>query len=214
MQPESTPKSHGDAPLRSVLLPAFERLGFPILLFGIVFFFVTLLVTLVLTPDRFPVRIGDRVVRLIDLEQEQKKLLVEKVDLEGKRDSSIDTRAPVLHQLGVLRSRIVPVGTVLLAIDDVRLRFKTARVDPISLPQISVSPSSPSSASGVTIKIGGEVRDGGGKTMQTLASFVDGLRAIPSVLSVSEPEYAEKTDPDGTTVSPFSISLTLIHAAP
>ncbi len=188
-----------------MFLQTLERLGFSALIFGIVFFAATVAITLLLSPDRFPVRIGDRVVRLIDLEAEQKALLVEKVELEAGHDVSLDSRAPVLHQLSLLKPRITPVGTVLLAIDDVRVRFRTESVDPISLPRISVT-------SGTVITLGGEVRDSNGSTMRTLASFVDGLRAIPSVLSVSEPEYSEKKDAAGIGISPFSITLTLPHA--
>ena len=204
MHPESTPKSHEDAATKRAFLPAFERLALPALIFGLLFFMATFGITMLLTPDRFPVRIGDRVVRLIDLETEQRALLVEKVELETNHDVSLDSRAPVLRQLAMLKPRVTPVGAALLAIDDVRLRFRTPTVDPISLPRVFV-------ASGTVIRIGGEVRDMGGSTMRTLASFVDGLRTIPFVLSVSEPEYSERKDADGTTVSPFVITLTLPH---
>lgn len=190
-----------------VLLGVMERLGLPVFLFGFLFLILTTALTFVLTPDRFPVRIGDRVVRLIDLKDEQKKLLSEKANLTAKEIAVPDSRAPVLRQLALLKPRVTSVGTVLLAIDDVRLRFKTDTVDPVSLPQITVN------GSGTVITLGGVVKDSGASTMRTLASFVDGLRSIPSVLSVSEPEYTEKKDTDGVSLSPFSIVITLPHAA-
>ncbi|MSR67247.1 hypothetical protein EXS65_00245 [Candidatus Peribacteria bacterium] len=200
--------AHGDSTPSKVLLAAIERLSLPALLFGIVFFVTMIAVTIVLTPDRFPVRIGDRVVRLIDLEAEQEKLLLEKADLQAKHIDVVDAKTPALHLLGSLKPRNVSVGTVLLAIESVRTRFKTDSVDPISLPQISVS------GSGTVIKIAGEVRDIGGSTMRTLASFVDQLRAIPLVSSVSEPEYVERKETDdSTTVSPFSMTIILHDAS-
>lgn len=206
MKPVDTPPSNISP--ADALGTAIEKLALPVFLFGVVFLFATIVLTILLTPDRFPVRIGDRSVRLIDLEEEQRKLLLEKAELQSTRVSESDSKAPVLRQLLLLRKHVLPVGTVLLAIDTARARFKTDTVDPISLPQITVG------ASGSTIAMTGEVRDMAGSTIKTLAAYVDRLRAIPSVASVSEPEYVALKDADGTNVSPFSIILTLVHANP
>jgi hypothetical protein len=55
--------------------------------------------------------------------------------------------------------------------------------------------------------IGGEVRDPQGRSVQLLGSFVDGLRGIPLIQSVTEPEYRSDPVPSGGTVSPFTLSL-------
>ncbi len=204
---KSTETVQDDSTPGRVLLAAIERLSLPAFLFGVVFLCTMMIVTFILTPDRFPVRIGDRVVRLIDLEAEQGKLLLEKADLQAKEIDIVGTKTPALYLLASVRPKIVPVGTVLLAIEHVRTRFKTETVDPISFPQISVG------GSGTVIKVGGAVRDMGGSTMRTLASFVDQLRAIPMVESVSEPEYSERKDGDGTSISPFSLTIILQHAS-
>ncbi len=201
---------HMSAPQKTVrpsevLLPAMERLGIPVFLFGVVFLLAMFLLTLVVRPDRFPVRVGDKVLRLSDLAEEQRILLSQKVDLEVRADPLSAARAPVLRQVTDLRRSFSPVGRVLLSIDDVRAAFTTKESDPISLPSVSVS------GSGSVIVLGGEVRGQGG-SMQILASFIDGLRAISVVESVTEPEYKEYHNTDGTVSSPFSITLTLRHA--
>lgn len=192
---------------KPVLLPAIEHLGLPVFLFGVSFLLITALVTNVLAPDRFPVKIGDHVVRLIDLESEQQALLSRRADLQATSQSAVSNRSPILHRVQELQAGIPPVGVVLLALDDARQTFKTAALDPVSLTAIALT------ASGTQIVIAGSVRDAAGTTMKTLAAFVDRLRAIPEISSVSEPEYVQQNDVDGVPMSPFSITLSLRHAA-
>ena len=189
----------------SVLLPALADLGISVLLFGVVFLSATAALVVLATPDRFPVRIGDRVVRLSDLESEQKALLSRKVDLQSRRSPATETRAPVLHQLSLLRSRVLPVGPMLLKIEDVRRSYASGTTDPISLLETDVS------GSGTIIRVTGEVKAPTGQSIRTLASFVDALRALPLVFSVSEPEYAEHPLSEDVVISPFSIMLSLAH---
>ena len=190
----------------SVLLPALADLGISVLLFGVVFLSATVVLVVLATPDRFPVRIGDRVVRLSDLESEQKALLSRKVDLQSRRSPATETRAPVLHQLSLLRSRVLPVGPTLLKIEDVRRSYASGTTDPISLLETDVS------GSGTIIRVTGEVKASTGQSIRTLASFVDALRSLPLVVSVSEPEYAEHPLSNGVVISSFSIILSLAHA--
>ena len=191
-----------------VLLPAIERLGIPVFLFGVIFLLATVALTQILTPDRFPVRIGDKVVRIADLESEQKRLMNQKADLTSRPSTVTESRAPVLHQLAVLRGQVRPVGQTLMNIETVRASFKAGDADPIAIPQMDAE------GSGGRLRLGGEVKDVGGRSMQILASFVDGLRAIPTVETVTEPEYSQHKDPAGITVSPFSVTVTLKHVFP
>ena len=207
----STPSvaaSSSEARPSHVLLSAIARLGLPLFLFGSAFFLLTIALVLLATPDRFPVHIGDRSVRLSDLESEQKKLLREQVDLESRTGSPLESRAPVLHQVAQLRRRSIPVGSVLLEIDVLRASFISGDIDPISLSKIDVF------GSGTTIRLTGEVHAQRGQSVQILASFVDGLRAFALVDSVSEPEYTEQPRADGTGSAPFSFLLSLKHAHP
>lgn len=194
-----------ETPVGPVLVPALSRLGFPVLLFGGVFLGLTVVLTVLVSPDRFPVRVGDRIVRLSELEAEEKALRVSEATLLKTRASlKTEEKAPVLHQVAKLKATLTPVGRSLLLVDQVRLSFKNASTDPISLPRIHVRTDG-------TIVIGGEVRDLGGRSVQLLASFVDGLRDLPTVASVSEPEYLSAQEKDGTSVSPFTLTLTLNH---
>lgn len=193
------------APLQTgVLLPAIARLGFPLFVFSVMLLGATLGLRLLLTPDRFPVRIGDRVVRLADLEAEQEALLLRKADLLNRHTGITESRAPVLNQLRQLSRQIPPIGRVLPAIEDVRTSFAAGGTDPVSIAQITIDRSQ------ARIVLTGDVKNAGDRSIQMLASFVDGLRAIP--LSVSEPEYVQRQNPDGTTSSPFLITVSLPHA--
>lgn len=189
----------------SILLPAVSRLGIPVFLFSIVFLAATLGLRLLLTPDRFPVRIGDHVVRLSALEAEQKALLEQRADLMNQHGVVTESRAPVLHQMRVLATRIPPIGRVMMGIDDVRAGFAAGGIDPISIVQITAN------GPGGTVTLHGEVKDAGDRSLQILASFVDGLRAMPFPVSVSEPEYVRRTNADGTISSPFVITVSLTH---
>ncbi len=190
------------------LLSAIGKLGLSVALFGGVFLASTVFVTLIVTPDRFPVHIGGTIVRLKDLEAEQKALLLAKANLQTRRSPVTGSKAPVLHQVQRIAETLAPVGQAMIAVDDVRASFKAGASDPISFPSVIVS------GSGSKIFLGGQVRDTGGRSTQILAAFVDGLRSIPLVQSVSEPEYVQQNAAEGATVSPFSLTLTLKHAAP
>ncbi|MDD5055156.1 MAG: hypothetical protein PHZ00_02710, partial [Candidatus Peribacteraceae bacterium] len=180
--------------------PALSRLGLSFFVFGAVFLGLMIGVTALVSPDRFPVHLRDRTVRLADLTAEQEKLTQEHATLLAAR-ATLEERvqAPVLRQVQSLRHGADPLGAALLAIDDVRTGLDAA----ISLPQVSFV------AAAGTLKLGGEVRDPQGRSVQLLASFVDGLRALPLVASVTEPEYRVDPIPSGGTASPFILSITL-----
>lgn len=200
-QPKSAPTTT-DTNNTPVLLPAIARLGVPVGIFGATFFVIAVILTMLFSPDRFPVRVGDKTVRLHELEAEEKNLVIKKADLMEERKKILaDSDAPVLHQVEKLRALTSPVGSALLSIEDVRRSFRIGNADPISLPGIAFS--SETNA----IILSGDVRDAGGRSMQILASFVDELRAVESFESVSEPEYKSEPLPDGGTSSHFSLTL-------
>lgn len=205
VQPKSAPinTDQTDTP---VLLPAVARLGVPVGIFGGAFFVIAVILTMLFSPDRFPVRVGDKTVRLHELEAEEKTLIVTKADLMEERKKILaDSDAPVLHQVEKLRALTSPVGSALLSIEDVRRSFRIGNADPISLPGIAFSGETNA------ITLSGDVRDAGGRSMQILASFVDELRAIEAFESVSEPEYKSDPLPDGGTSSHFSLTLRFRH---
>ncbi len=190
----------------SVILPALARLGVSVGIFGITFFIITLILTLLFSPDRFPVRVGEKTVRLHELEAEEKRLKILQADLLQERQKILaDSDAPILRQVEKLRTLITPVGSVLLSIEDVRQSFRVGMGDPISLPYVKFD------ATANALVLSGEVRDASGRSMQILSSFVDELRALPACESVSEPEYLSELLPDGGTVSRFSLTLRFPH---
>lgn len=206
-QADSTPTSPaGEVRSSGVLLPAISHLGLPAAVFGGVFLVLTVVLIALTSPDRFPVRIGDKIVRLSTLEAEAQSLHERETAIQREREAlKNESSAPVLHDVLRLREDMYPVGRALLAIDGVRRGFATAAADPISLPTVLIS------GSGGMITLGGEVRDENGRSMQLLASFVDGLRALPMAKTVTEPEYREIGTQDGVSVSPFRITITLLH---
>lgn len=191
---------------RAVLVPALARLGVSVGVFGGAFFLIALVLTMLFSPDRFPVHVGDKTVRLHELEAEEKDLIATKANLMSERQKILaDSDAPVLHQVEKLRALTSPIGSALLGVEDVRQRFRTVSSDPISLPGISFD------GQVNVLKLSGDVRDAGGRSMQILASFVDELRTLPFFESVSEPEYKAEPLQGGGTLSRFSITLRFAH---
>ena len=189
-----------------VLIPAISRLGVPVGIFGVTFLLIALMLTLLFSPDRFPVRVGDKTVRLYELEDEERSLKMQQVHLlEARQKILADTDAPVLQQVAKLRSLMLPVGSAMLSIEEVRRSFRVGTSDPIALPGVSFD------ASSYALVLDGQVRDTGGRSMQILASFVDELRDIPVFDSVSEPEYSSDPLADGGTLSHFTITLRFHH---
>lgn len=186
----------------AVLVPAIARLGLPVGIFGATFFLIALSLTMLFSPDRFPVRVGDKTVRLHELESEEKGLQNKKAELtEERRRILADSDAPVLHQVERLRSEMSPVGSAMLSVEDVRRSFRSPSADPISLPGVFFD------GTANALVLDGEIRDTGGRSMQLLATFVDELRAIPDFVSVSEPEYTSEPLPGGGSLSKFTLTL-------
>lgn len=182
-----------------VLLPAIARLGLPMLIFGVVFVILAWVLTILVSPDRFPVRVGESIVRLADLQSEERRLKSKHAELTDERRKILENvDAPVLRQVEERRAGTIAVGSVLQAVNDVRAAFKLGASDPIAIPGVYFD------AAQRRLTISGTVTDPGGRSIQILASFVDGLRKIPGVAGVSEPEYGAQE-----SVSPFSITLTL-----
>lgn len=193
---------------KSVLLPAFARLGVPVFVFGAVFCASMTLMRVLLTPDRFPVRTGESVVRLKDLAEERQslkdkhaRLLQERTDLETK------TPTPVLQQIGTIVRVRPEIGAALGQIETSRRSFAIAGADPVTITVLSVR----GAESAVTLT--GEVRDRGDRSIQILAAFVDALRKSGRFAGVSEPEYIQSNPEGGGSLSPFQIFLTIPHGA-
>jgi len=194
-----------DAAVSRPFSAAVRDLGLPVFLFGVVFLLLTLGVTAVLSPDRFPVRTAGSVVRLSELTGEHSRLTAEKQTLEEERDTLLQSQddAPVLQLVRERRDAMIPVGSVLLGVEAARASFVVRDIDPITLPVVSYDGSTH------VLTLGGTVRDPAGGSSHLLSMFVDQLRALPFVTSVSEPEYIQRENPDGIPETPFTLTLRL-----
>ncbi len=185
---------------------AIDRMAVPVFVFGVVFAGAMMGLTYLTSPDRFPVRIGDKVVKLQDLADEEMALKSSEEKLMAARkelDEQVPT--PVLRQISELRQRNADVGHAMQAVDEIRKSFALTGDSPVVIHRTWYS-----RAEG-RLAIAGEVRDPAGRSMHILASFVDNLRSADSFASVSEPEYVQSETADGLVVSPFAISLSLHH---
>ncbi len=197
-----------------VLLPAIARLGVPVLIFGVLFFVLSLALTFLVSPDRFPVRMGDKIVRLSELQAEEYALKVKQAELLEERTKILqNSDAPVLTQTQKIRAEFDPIGPLLLEVEKTRKSFVAGGTDPIRIPTIEFD--------GAThrLTLGGDVTDPNGRSVSILSSFVDALRKLPMLqtdsgrTAVSDPsQYIQSSDPSGTTVAPFSIVITIPHA--
>jgi hypothetical protein len=204
-EPQLADRTVPDTSMVPVLLPAMARLGVPVLVFGVLFLFLVWALTLLTSPDRFPVHTGDAVVRLQDLESRAQLLETQKATLEKTRQQlQTKEKAPVLMQVASLSHATVPLGDVLLSIEEARSSLSHAPNALITLPRMEYVDG--------TLILGGDVLDASGRSMQILAEFVDSLRMVSAVVSVSEPEYVTHPRAEGGSVSPFILTLTLRSA--
>jgi len=190
-------------PLQGPLLFAIADLGVPIFLFGAVFLVLTIGVTKLLSPDRFPVHIAEKVIRLSDLSAEEARLHAEHDALTVERAELLKSQdtAPVLSMVTARRNALFPIGSVLLSIEALRTSFRTTNLDPITLPTIEYD------GAEQTLTLGGFVTDTTGGSNHILSNFVDGLRTLPTITSVSEPEYTQDTSELGVPRTPFILTL-------
>ncbi|MEQ1849598.1 MAG: hypothetical protein ABL890_03345 [Candidatus Peribacteraceae bacterium] len=195
------------APTKAGFLPVLERLGLPTFLFGIVFLLLTTGVTFLLTPDRFPVHVGGKVIRLADLAAEEQRLQDELDQLNQNREELVKSQdnAPILSQVYARRAEMLPIGTTLLSVESLRSSFRTTTIDPIAIPGVTFDSVTRS------LVLRGRVTDPTGGSNHILASFVDGLRTLTTVSTVSEPEYIQEQTPEGMS-TPFTITIRFADA--
>lgn len=187
------------------VLTAMHHLGLPLITFGGCLCLLMIVLMFLFTPDRFPVRIGEQAIALSALTSEQEELRLEESRLLDERRSigqSVPT--PVLHQVRTLSADFVPVGSVLQAVSTVRQSFVINGQDPVRIDSVQVD------ASARRMTVAGRMIDAS-RSVEMLASFVDGLRASPLFASVSEPDYSVEHGADGAIFSPFTITLVLAH---
>lgn len=200
--PDETPPT-----MRTALLPALRDLGMPVFLFGVVFLGLTIGMTALLSPDRFPVHVAGKVIRLADLAAEEDRLHTEQNELTLRRQELIASQdaAPVLQAVMERKAEIFPVGSVLLGVEAARLSLRTNNLDPISLPRVEYRSDTH------LLTLGGAVTDPTGGSNHLLSAFVDLLRELPLVTSVSEPEYTQELSETGVPRTPFTLTLRLSH---
>lgn len=192
----------------SAVFAAIDRMAVPVFVFGLVFAGAMMALMYLASPDRFPVSIGDKVIKLQDLADEEKTLKArENALLDARKELDEQVPTPVLREIQDLRAQNADVGHALKAVEEVRKSFALAGDSPVVLQRVWYN-----RAEG-RLAIAGEVRDPAGRSMHILASFVDNLRSSKAFQKVSEPEYQQAQTADGLVTSPFSISLSLVHGA-
>lgn len=182
------------------LLSAMHRLGVPTALFGGTFALAMFGMQFLVTPDRFPVRVGDKVVQLSQLLSERAAIQSVQAQLlsQDARDTAVPT--PVIQQVRALKGSAQPVSSAIYALDRTIARIGRTTAS-VTVDQLSCD--------GKTIRLSGTVEDKDGKAIESLASFVDALRERSDFASVSEPEYAQTLQGDGSAIASFSLLLTL-----
>ncbi len=176
-----------------------EFLAMPFLLFSTVFLLGCIAMLLILTPGRFPVQAGDKLVQFSDITAERDGLKAEHTDLlsEANRVASI-TPTPVLnliHGQGVMTN--IHSARAMSAIETAVLNFSSVGTRSVIVEFVHMDAKS--------ISLSGKVYDNEGRSVQLLASFVDRIRDSKLFTSVSEPEYKQLRDSNGAPYSPFAI---------
>lgn len=174
------------------------HLGIPLLIFGAVLLVLMVAMSFLLSPDRFPVVIGLKSVKMGELTQEYRSLQEQTHALKEERARLLSlVPTPILHQLSLLRKDTVSIGATFQKIETIRSDFAQPLHDPIQIASINYD------SALKTIVLRGTVRDA--LSIQVLASFVDELRNSGSFIKVSEPEYRIESP----ETSPFTLTLSL-----
>lgn len=213
MQTMQSPSAH-NKPANSagqhILLPAVARIGVSMLIFGTLFLILSFGLTYLVSPDRFPVHVGDSIVRLSALQQEELALQKRHAALLDERAALLqNSDAPVLIQVAALRTSIDDIGALLLEVDGVRRIFQTDSSDPISIPEVTYDGDTH------VLTLGGTVTDPSGRSVSILSRFVDALRDIPRLQSTEKqrvsdpPSYTQEALPNSGSVSTFVLRITL-----
>lgn len=198
------PDSSLPPPAARGIKTAIENLAVPLFVFGIVFLLSAITLTFLLSPGRFPVKVGSSIVRLRDIAAEKQSLLFAQESLLKQR-SLIDAQlaTPVLSRVKLLRPQIKRVGSALQSIEAIRLSFTVHDWSLVTIAELSYADASEQ------ITLLGSVADQSDRTATILASFVDSLRQSGQFRSVSEPEYQRVATKDGMNTTPFHLILHL-----
>lgn len=197
LPPSDPPLSAVRTTLALGVVEAMKRLGVPLLIFGAVLLVLMGVMSVLLSPDRFPVLIGFKSVKMGDLTAEYTALRAEESALSAEREQLRTlVPTPVLRELSSLRTDDPPLAEAFTEIERIRSSFAQPLHDPIAIDSLRYD------RSNGTVTIVGSVRDA--LSIQVLASFVDGLRTSGAFSRVSEPEYRREAD----DTSPFTLLLT------
>lgn len=193
---------------RASVSQALEDLAVPLSIFGTIFLLGMIGLSILFSPGRFPVRLGERTVRFRDLRAEEQLLVGRQQELLKERARVLSlTPAPTLARLASLRAARMPALPGLVALETARRDVVTAGRENIVLHAISYD------ASAGILRVEGDAREEGEGSIRMLALFVDKLRAAPLFASVSEPEYREVRDGSGMVSSPFLLTIRLSDGA-
>lgn len=174
------------------------RLGAPACIFSGTLFALVLLLSIIMAPERFPIHLQGNVVQIKELKTEVRRLKTLEASLREQRLHMKSDDASVLSSaLATAKASILPVGRIFMEVERTRAMFG----DAIALPHVVWT------GNIKTLVIGGVLKDPNGRSIQLLAAFVDGLRAIEGVVSVSEPEYTTSREPSGVSTTPFQLTI-------
>ena len=102
-------------------------------------------------------------------------------------------------QLATVRAKHPRLGDVLMAVVLTTQKVSVLGRTSLQITAIQIDQGA--------LRIEGVAVDPGDQSQNVLSSFIDLLRAQPSILRVTEPEYRRTDLPDGSSSSPFTITL-------
>lgn len=175
------------------------RWAVSILFFGCTALLLTFVVVVLTRPGRYPVTLGDSLLRLKEIDTAVTELRAEEQRLlSASEELRHRTPTPTVKQLDTFSASRTDVGTFLR--DLVRSLHTSHGVD-VTLTSILLQDKA-------TVELHGEV-NAGGKSLRVVADFIDALRSSPTILHVMEPEYILATAKDGSSFAPLTLLLTL-----
>jgi hypothetical protein len=180
-----------------------RRVALPFFLFSAVLFGFLLLSWIFLVPRLTRIEVAGSVRGEQELEDRREELRREILAAERSRENLI----LAIHQPQYLALKAAREGR--LSLPELRVRLddiakKTVdQQDAIHVSALAYD------VEAKTVKVEGDVRFVGSRSMTVLAEYVENLRSSPAFASVSTPTFLREDDPITGAHSPFSLTITL-----
>ncbi len=184
-------------PFRKIL----ERVALPLLLFAAVLFVLLFVSWFSILPRFTSFAVTDVRLTPVEMDAYVSHLKAELTTQEETRDGLIlPLREPAYDMLKHQKRAAMTASMLRSTLLDIGRSVSQAK-DAVAITHLSID--------GSTVHVTGDVRNVGLRSMTVLASFVEAVGVLPFVDDIKRPSFDRIQNADGSSHSPFEMTLTL-----